>query len=95
MQEVRALESEIHLLKNLHHERIVQYIGSETKENVLSIFIEYLPGGSIKDELQNYGALTEAVTRKYTRQILEGVEFLHRRFIVHRDIKGELSLSTF
>ncbi|KAG8573277.1 hypothetical protein GDO81_012342 [Engystomops pustulosus] len=44
--------------------------------------------GSIKDQLKAYGALTENVTRRYTRQILQGVSYLHSNMIVHRDIKG-------
>ncbi|TRY74209.1 hypothetical protein DNTS_002855 [Danionella cerebrum] len=89
-KEVGALECEIQLLKNLFHERIVQYYGClrDTHEKTLSIFMEYMPGGSIKDQLKSYGALTENVTRKYTRQILEGVCYLHSNMIVHRDIKG-------
>ncbi|KAL7826006.1 hypothetical protein SRHO_G00337440 [Serrasalmus rhombeus] len=89
-KEVSALECEIQLLKNLCHERIVQYYGClrDTNERTLSIFMEYMPGGSIKDQLKSYGALTENVTRKYTRQILEGVCYLHSNMIVHRDIKG-------
>lgn len=47
------------------------------------------PQGSIKDQLKSYGALTENVTRRYTRQILEGVSYLHSNMIVHRDIKGK------
>ncbi|ETE71147.1 Mitogen-activated protein kinase kinase kinase 3 [Ophiophagus hannah] len=83
-KEVSALECEIQLLKNLQHERIVQYYGClrDRAEKTLSIFMEYMPG------LKAYGALTENVTRKYTRQILEGVCYLHSNMIVHRDIKG-------
>jgi len=68
-------------------------MGADTIQNTLSIFIEYMPGGSVKDELNSYGALTEVVTRKYTFQILEGVKYLHGQFIVHRDIKGTLALN--
>uniref|UniRef100_A0A3B5MID6 Mitogen-activated protein kinase kinase kinase 3 n=1 Tax=Xiphophorus couchianus TaxID=32473 RepID=A0A3B5MID6_9TELE len=89
-KEVSALECEIQLLKNLHHERIVQYYGClrDHNEKTLTIFMEYMPGGSVKDQLKAYGALTENVTRKYTRQILEGMSYLHSNMIVHRDIKG-------
>ncbi|XP_068932351.1 mitogen-activated protein kinase kinase kinase 3 isoform X1 [Petaurus breviceps papuanus] len=89
-KEVSALECEIQLLKNLQHDRIVQYYGClrDRSEKTLTIFMEYMPGGSVKDQLKAYGALTESVTRKYTRQILEGVSYLHSNMIVHRDIKG-------
>ncbi|XP_022104396.1 mitogen-activated protein kinase kinase kinase 2-like isoform X2 [Acanthaster planci] len=87
-KEVKALKSEIELLRNLHHDRIVQYFGCSEVRDVLSIFMELMPGGSVKDELRSYGPLTENVTRKYTRQILEGVAYLHISHIVHRDIKG-------
>ena len=38
--------------------------------------------------LRDTGALNEILTRKYTRQILEGVAYLHENRIVHRDVKG-------
>ncbi|KAF3836574.1 hypothetical protein F7725_029132 [Dissostichus mawsoni] len=74
------------LLKNLRHDRIVQYYGClrDLEQKKLTIFVEFMPG----DQLKAYGALTEKVTRRYTRQILQGVSYLHSNMIVHRDIKG-------
>lgn len=48
VQEVSALECEIQLLKNLCHDRIVQYYGClrDTMERTLSIFMEHMPGVS-------------------------------------------------
>ena len=51
----------------------------------------YLPSltqGSVYQHLRDLGALNEILARKYTRQILEGVAYLHDNRIVHRDIKG-------
>lgn len=87
-KEVKALEAEIDLLKNLQHERIVLYFGTQQTNLHVHIFMEYLPGGSVHDHIKQHGALNESLTRKYTRQILEGVSFLHATLIVHRDIKG-------
>lgn len=46
-QEVKALEAEIDLLKNLQHERIVLYFGAQQTNLHVHIFMEYLPGVSI------------------------------------------------
>ena len=43
-QEVKSLRREIQLLKGLQHERIVQYYGTLEEPDLLSIFMEYLPG---------------------------------------------------
>ncbi|KAL0156777.1 hypothetical protein M9458_048023, partial [Cirrhinus mrigala] len=45
-KEVNALECEIQLLKNLRHDRIVQYYGCmrDPVQRKLSIFVEFMPG---------------------------------------------------
>ncbi len=74
----------------MQHERIVQYFGFSRDEESLCIFMEYMPGGSVKDEVCAYGSLKEQVALKYTRQILEGLAYLHHYEIVHRDIKSKI-----
>ncbi|KAF9170150.1 ATP binding [Mortierella sp. AD011] len=85
---VEALEREIDLLKELHHERIVQYIGSDIEKGHINIFLEYVPGGSIATLLANYGPFSEILVRSFVKQILEGLDYLHECDIIHRDIKG-------
>lgn len=38
--------------------------------------------------LQEKGGLNEDHLRMYTAQILEGVAYLHKNLVIHRDIKG-------
>jgi serine/threonine protein kinase len=87
-RELNSLENEIHLLRNLRHPNIVRYIGTELNSERLSIFLEYVPGGSLKALIDKFGHLEESVARSYTRQLLIGLEYLHRHGIAHRDIKG-------
>ena len=62
------------------------------KDNNYDVLLAYLLQGSVKDELRNYGALTENLSRKYTRQVLDGIAYLHKHMIVHRDVKGVYQL---
>ncbi|CAG8515736.1 6271_t:CDS:10 [Ambispora gerdemannii] len=83
-----SLQREITLLKGLHHENIVQYLGSQHDEKNLNIFLEYVPGGSVATMLNNYGPLKGTLVRSFVRQILQGLSYLHEQEIIHRDIKG-------
>ncbi|PNT64508.1 mitogen-activated protein kinase kinase kinase NPK1 isoform X2 [Brachypodium distachyon] len=85
---IRELEEEVKLLKNLSHPNIVRYLGTVREEDTLNILLEFVPGGSIQSLLGKLGSFPEAVIRKYTKQILQGLEYLHNNAIIHRDIKG-------
>jgi serine/threonine protein kinase len=47
------------------------------REEFLTIFMEYIPGGSIASLLKRFGKLNETLVRIYTRQILMGLAYLH------------------
>ncbi|KAF9633838.1 hypothetical protein BFW01_g4732 [Lasiodiplodia theobromae] len=83
-----ALKREIGLLRELKHPNIVQYLGSNSDETHLNIFLEYVPGGSVATMLVNYGPLLEPLVANFVRQILTGLAYLHSKDIIHRDIKG-------
>ncbi|CAJ2630303.1 unnamed protein product [Trifolium pratense] len=85
---IRELEEEVKLLKNLKHPNIVRYLGTAREEDSLNILLEFVPGGSISSLLGKFGSFPESVIRMYTKQILEGLEYLHNNRIIHRDIKG-------
>ncbi|XP_039613245.1 uncharacterized protein map3k19 isoform X1 [Polypterus senegalus] len=87
-KEFQRLQEEVDLLKTLNHVNIVGFLGTCLEENVVSIFMEYVPGGSIANIINRFGPLPEKVFAIYTKQILQGVEYLHENRVIHRDIKG-------
>ncbi|KAJ7786224.1 MAP kinase [Mycena metata] len=86
---VQALKLESETLKVLDHPNIVQYLGFEETPANLSIFLEYVPGGSIGSCLLRHGKFDEEVTKSFTSQILAGLEYLHLKGILHRDLKSD------
>ncbi|KAK3052116.1 ATP binding [Extremus antarcticus] len=85
---IEALKHEITLLRDMKHPNIVSYLGSNSDETHLNIFLEYVAGGSVATMLVNYGSLGETLIANFVRQILQGLNYLHSKGIIHRDIKG-------
>ncbi|KAL9451296.1 hypothetical protein AB3S75_012954 [Citrus x aurantiifolia] len=85
-QSILQLEQEILLLSRFEHENIVQYFGTDKDENRLFIFLELVTKGSLANLYQKYHLMDSQVSA-YTRQILNGLNYLHEQNVVHRDIK--------
>lgn len=86
---VAGLDQEIDTMQHLDHDNIVQYLGCERKEASISIFLEYISGGSVGSCLRKHGKFEEDVVSSLTRQTLSGLAYLHREGILHRDLKAD------
>ncbi len=52
----------------------------------IMLVMEYADGGELSTYVKNKGKLAEEEARQYFRQILAGVEYCHRKQIIHRDL---------
>ncbi|KAK0767888.1 mitogen-activated protein kinase kinase kinase, partial [Friedmanniomyces endolithicus] len=86
---VKTLDMEIDTMQHLDNANIVQYLGCERKEFSISIFLEYIPGGSVGSCLRKHGRFEEPVVSSLTRQTLSGLTYLHSEGILHRDLKSD------
>ncbi|RYO78745.1 hypothetical protein DL766_008488 [Monosporascus sp. MC13-8B] len=92
--ELRMIEAEIDLLKNLHHDNIVKYIGFVKSTDCLNIILEYCENGSLYSICKAYGKFPENLVGVYMTQVLQGLQYLHDQGVIHRDIKGANILTT-
>ncbi|XP_059644542.1 TMV resistance protein N-like [Cornus florida] len=81
-QSICQLEQEISLLSQFEHENIVQYFGTDEKDGKLYIFLELVAEGSLAKLYQKY-QLGDSQVSVYTWQILNGLNYLHSRNVVH------------
>lgn len=93
--ELQDLNVEIDILSVCRHPNIVELIESYYYDSRLWMLIEFCEGGavdSIMNELEK--PLTEPQIRYVCRQICQGLSFLHKNRVIHRDIKAGNTLLT-
>ncbi|PWY92439.1 hypothetical protein BO70DRAFT_383990 [Aspergillus heteromorphus CBS 117.55] len=86
---VAAMDQEIDTMQHLEHPNIVQYLGCERGDLSISIYLEYISGGSIGSCLRKHGKFEESVVKSLTHQTLGGLAYLHDQGILHRDLKAD------
>ncbi|OMO93235.1 hypothetical protein COLO4_17036 [Corchorus olitorius] len=59
----------------------------EKPSGEVALLLEYMDGGTLDTFLRNHGWFSEPEVSHITRQVLEGLVYLHSNKIMHRDIK--------
>ncbi|KAJ6395563.1 hypothetical protein OIU77_020752 [Salix suchowensis] len=90
---LRHLENEIAILECLDHENIIQYYGTLNDGEMVYIFLELASQGTLGQAYKNC-RFTESQVSDYTRQILQGLTYLHSYKVVHGDLNSANILVT-
>uniref|UniRef100_A0A673ZB99 Mitogen-activated protein kinase kinase kinase 4 n=1 Tax=Salmo trutta TaxID=8032 RepID=A0A673ZB99_SALTR len=89
---IKETADELKIFEGIKHPNLVRYFGVELHREEMYIFMEYCDEGTL-EEVSRLG-LQEHVIRLYSKQTTTAINVLHEHGIVHRDIKGQLAIST-
>ncbi|KAF0763725.1 serine/threonine-protein kinase Chk1-like, partial [Aphis craccivora] len=80
-------EAAIHC--RLNHPSIIKYYGQRHCKDNYYIFLEYASGGELFDRIEPDIGMPLSDARKFFKELIAGVEYLHNNGIAHRDLKPE------
>jgi protein-serine/threonine kinase len=86
---LQKIYREIQILRQLDHPNIVRLHEMVETDRHIGIILEYASGGELFDYILNHRYLKDGPARKLFSQLISGVGYLHRKGIVHRDLKLE------
>ena len=88
----KYFENELKLLQSLHHPNIVHLEDVKKDDKYYYIVMEYVNGGNLSACLKKYKnrfgkAFPEEIVQYLMRQIVDAIKYIHRKNIIHRDLK--------
>ncbi|XP_021340817.1 LIM domain kinase 1-like isoform X2 [Mizuhopecten yessoensis] len=80
---------EVSVLRSLDHPNVLQFLGVLYKEKKLNLITEFIAGGTLKELLQDMSkALSWTKRINITKDISNGMAYLHKMDIIHRDLNS-------
>ena len=80
--------TEIQVLEKLKHKNIIQLKGHFEDSEMIYLVLQYIPGRDCS-KFFKHKLPSKLQTKSMMRQMIEAVTYLHKKGIVHRDIKLE------
>lgn len=90
----RRLRDEVRVLSSLRHPHIVEMREVWETPSELYIVMERAHGGELFDRIVERGNFTEIEAKTVMGQLLSALSCMHRRGVIHRDVKPENLLLT-
>lgn len=91
---IKRFKIEAQSAGNLSHQNIVSVYDVGNENDTEYIVMEYVEGITLKQYLSAKGVLPEKEAVDFASQICSGLEYAHKKGIVHKDIKPENILIT-
>ena len=84
-----AMNAEINTMKDCNSEYVVQYYASYTQDENMWIVMEYCMAGAVSDIIEVTGlCLSEDQISQICKGVLHGLQYIHSKNRIHRDIKS-------
>ncbi|CAG2202687.1 NEK1_4_5 [Mytilus edulis] len=81
-------------LKRFKHQNIVQYVECFRQGDSAYIIMEYCERGTLYEYIRQNKVVSEYMFVEFVRQMASGLEFLHSKNVLHRDVKSKNILLT-
>ncbi|KAI0218927.1 Serine/threonine-protein kinase 33 [Lamellibrachia satsuma] len=86
---IRLLEREVDILKKVHHEHIIRLKEVLETPKKMYLIMEYCSGGELADVLKAKKRFSEIEAKTIIERLASAIGYLHKKGMVHRDIKLE------
>ena len=88
-QNMSKILYETNLMRKLNHPNITKILETFEDDKFILIIMEYINGGNLFSFVKKRRKLSEKISKFLFRQIILGIQHIHSKKIVHRDIKLE------
>lgn len=86
-KQLELISKQSAITSGLEHPNIIKTHFVTENQCTIKIFMDFIKGGDLHDYLNGFDNLTPCRAYLLFKQMVDAVEYLHKNYIVHHDIK--------